>query len=182
MIEAQFVFELLVLLLDRPALMRGLHQVRERGRGRQVDQIVLGARIRLGPSRSLPMPGVCYSALRRLPRRDLHPLATNSVKHTMRCLLLHDAPRRESITRRHNRLLGLCRAELWNTTGQVQEGMSSELSNRREHRPLQWRAGSTVTRSEGERPRFPFLSKPLSRIRCVVAAAFGTALRQTVVF
>ena len=38
------------------------------------------------------MPGVCYSALRRLPRRDLHPLETNSVKQTILCLLLHDAP------------------------------------------------------------------------------------------
>ena len=38
------------------------------------------------------MPGVCYSALRRLPRRDLHPLETGSVKQTMSCLLLHDAP------------------------------------------------------------------------------------------
>ena len=44
------------------------------------------------------MPGVCYSALRRLPRRDLHPLETNSVKQTMRCLLLHDAPRDESMS------------------------------------------------------------------------------------
>jgi hypothetical protein len=31
----------------------------------------------LGPPDSPPMPGVCYSALRRLPRRDLHPLETN---------------------------------------------------------------------------------------------------------
>ena len=46
----------------------------------------------LGPSASRPMPGVCYSALRRLPRRDLHPLETNSVKPTMSCRLRHDAP------------------------------------------------------------------------------------------
>jgi len=43
--------------------------------------------------RSLPAPGVCYSALRRLPRRDLHPLETNSVKQTICSLFLHDAPR-----------------------------------------------------------------------------------------
>ena len=45
----------------------------------------------LGPPGSLPMPGVCYSALRRLPRRDLHPLERNSVKQTICCLLRHDA-------------------------------------------------------------------------------------------
>jgi hypothetical protein len=38
------------------------------------------------------MPGVCYSALRRLPRRDLHPLEKNGVKQTMIRLLRHDAP------------------------------------------------------------------------------------------
>jgi hypothetical protein len=41
------------------------------------------------------MPGVCYSALRRLPRRDLHPLETGSVKPLTQdsgLLLLHDAP------------------------------------------------------------------------------------------
>ena len=37
----------------------------------------------LGPPRSLAVPGVCYSALRCLPRRDLHPLETNSVKQTL---------------------------------------------------------------------------------------------------
>ena len=46
----------------------------------------------LGPPASRPMPGVCYSALRRLPRRDLHPLETNSVKRAMSCPLRHDAP------------------------------------------------------------------------------------------
>ena len=46
----------------------------------------------LGPPGSLPMPGVCYSALRRLPRRDLHPLEKNDLKQTMFCLLRHDAP------------------------------------------------------------------------------------------
>ena len=46
----------------------------------------------LGPPASRPMPGVCYSALRRLPRRDLHPLEMNSVKQTMTCPLRHDAP------------------------------------------------------------------------------------------
>jgi hypothetical protein len=41
------------------------------------------------------MPGVCYSALRRLPRRDLHPLETGSVKQMILSsdpLLRHDAP------------------------------------------------------------------------------------------
>jgi hypothetical protein len=46
----------------------------------------------LGPAASRPMPGVCYSALRRLPRRDLHPLEMNSVKQTSFRLLRHDAP------------------------------------------------------------------------------------------
>ena len=53
----------------------------------------------LGPPGSLPMPGVCYSALRRLPRRDLHPLEMNDAKQTLPCLLLHDAPWRNSIVR-----------------------------------------------------------------------------------
>jgi hypothetical protein len=38
------------------------------------------------------MLGVCYSALRRLLRRDSHPLEMNGAKQTMLCLL-HDAPR-----------------------------------------------------------------------------------------
>ena len=46
----------------------------------------------LGPRDSRHAPGVCYSALRRLPRRDLHPLEMYSVKPTMTCLLRHDAP------------------------------------------------------------------------------------------
>jgi hypothetical protein len=46
----------------------------------------------LGPPGSRPMPGVCYSALRRLPRRDLHPLEMNGAEQTVTCLLLHDAP------------------------------------------------------------------------------------------
>jgi hypothetical protein len=45
----------------------------------------------LGPPGSRLMPGVCYSALRRLPRRDLHPLETNSVRQAM-YLPRHDAP------------------------------------------------------------------------------------------
>ena len=50
----------------------------------------------LGPPRSLAMPGVYYSALRRLPRRDLHPLETNSMKQTH--LLRHDARNRPIIS------------------------------------------------------------------------------------
>ena len=38
------------------------------------------------------MPGVCYSALRRLPRRDFHPLERNSVTRTVSRPRLHDAP------------------------------------------------------------------------------------------
>jgi hypothetical protein len=34
----------------------------------------------LGPPGFLPLPGVCSSALRRLPRRDLHPLEKNDGK------------------------------------------------------------------------------------------------------
>ena len=41
-------------------------------------------------------PGVCYSALRRLPRRDLHPLETKSVNQTPTGPLRHDAPRAKS--------------------------------------------------------------------------------------
>jgi hypothetical protein len=46
----------------------------------------------LGPPTSQPLAGVCYPALRRLPRRDLHPLEMNSVKQTSVRLLRHDAP------------------------------------------------------------------------------------------
>ena len=45
----------------------------------------------LGPPPSPAVPGVCYSALRRLPRRDLHPLEKNSVRQTIYCLSRHDA-------------------------------------------------------------------------------------------
>ena len=45
----------------------------------------------LGPPRSLAVPGVCYSALRGLPRRDLHPRETNSVKQMRRHPLRRDA-------------------------------------------------------------------------------------------
>jgi hypothetical protein len=45
----------------------------------------------LGPPGSLPMPGVCYSALRRLPRRDLHPLESNDRMGALARPHLHDA-------------------------------------------------------------------------------------------
>jgi len=49
--------------------------------------------IPLGPPGSLPMPGICYSALRRLPRRDLHPLEMNGVKRSdLNAPLRRDAP------------------------------------------------------------------------------------------
>ena len=49
----------------------------------------------LEPRESPHALGVCYSALRRLPRRDLHPLETNGVKQTVLCPLRHDAPCRD---------------------------------------------------------------------------------------
>ena len=46
----------------------------------------------LGPPASRPMPGVCYSALRRLPRRDLHPLESNGQTAARARCRRHDAP------------------------------------------------------------------------------------------
>src|SRR5205823_3943967 len=48
----------------------------------------------LGTQGSLPLPGACYPALRRLPRRDLHPLEKRSVKIFVPsdAHLRHDAP------------------------------------------------------------------------------------------
>src|SRR3954463_5047804 len=46
MVQAEFGFEFLILLLDRPALMREAHQLLDRRRGRQVDEEVFGARRR----------------------------------------------------------------------------------------------------------------------------------------
>ena len=46
----------------------------------------------LGPRPSPAAPGVCYSALRRLPRRDLHPLEKNSVTRAVSRPHRHDAP------------------------------------------------------------------------------------------
>ena len=45
----------------------------------------------LGPRPSPATPGVCYSALRRLPRRDLHPLEKNSVMRAAFRPHRHDA-------------------------------------------------------------------------------------------
>ena len=45
----------------------------------------------LGPPESRPMPGVCYSALRHLPRRDLHPLETNDGMRRLALPHRHDA-------------------------------------------------------------------------------------------
>ena len=47
-------------------------------------------------------------------------------------------------------------------------------------RRRQCSAGRTVTFSGGEMPRLPFLSLPRNVTRCVVDAAPGTSLRQTV--
>ncbi len=46
----------------------------------------------LGPRDSHHAPGVCYSALRRLPRRDLHPLEKNDGIRTLARPHRHDAP------------------------------------------------------------------------------------------
>ena len=56
----------------------------------------------LGPRESPRTSGVCYSALRRLPRRDLHPLETNdgmralarsaSSRRTMRAIVRQGTP------------------------------------------------------------------------------------------
>ena len=61
----------------------------------------------LGPPGSLPLPGVCYSALRRLPRRDLHPLEMNSVKQTILCPLRHDAPSAVSLAIQKKWIVGI---------------------------------------------------------------------------
>jgi hypothetical protein len=46
----------------------------------------------LGPHGSHRTSGVCYSALRRLPRRDLHPLEKNGGMRALARPHLHDAP------------------------------------------------------------------------------------------
>src|SRR6266487_4195916 len=46
----------------------------------------------LGPRDSRHAPGVCYSALRRLPRRDFHPLEKNDGMRTLARSHRHDAP------------------------------------------------------------------------------------------
>jgi hypothetical protein len=46
----------------------------------------------LGPPDSHPLPGVCYSALRGLPRRDLHPQETNDRMGALARPHRHDAP------------------------------------------------------------------------------------------
>jgi hypothetical protein len=56
----------------------------------------------LGPPGSLPVPGVCYSALRRLPRRDLHPLEPNDKTVALARSRRHDATCR-SCTRARSR-------------------------------------------------------------------------------
>src|SRR5262249_16503661 len=45
----------------------------------------------LGPRESLHASGVCYSALRRLPRRDLHPLESNDRTAALARSRRHDA-------------------------------------------------------------------------------------------
>ncbi len=46
----------------------------------------------LGPREFLRASGVCYSALRRLPRRDLHPLESNDTMTALARSHHHDAP------------------------------------------------------------------------------------------
>src|SRR5207249_6355878 len=47
----------------------------------------------LEPRNSRHALGVCYSALRRLPRRDLHPLEKNGGMRALARPHRHDAPR-----------------------------------------------------------------------------------------
>jgi hypothetical protein len=64
----------------------------------------------LGPHEFPLAPGVCYSALRRLPRRDLHPLERCSKKqNSQRSIapLRHDAPCGDSKPKQR-RALPLC--------------------------------------------------------------------------
>jgi Oxidoreductase molybdopterin binding domain len=65
--------------------------------GVSIDDLLADAGIE--PPGSRPMPGVCYSALRRLPRRDSRPLEMCSMKQQPalpRFPLRHDAPWWES--------------------------------------------------------------------------------------
>ena len=43
-IEAELVFQFLILLFDGPALVRQAHEAPQRGTGWEMDQVVLGAR------------------------------------------------------------------------------------------------------------------------------------------
>ena len=98
----------------------------------------------LGPPRSLAVPGVCYSTLRHLPRRDLHPLETNSVKPMLTHPLRHDA--RSWII-----------LKMWSACPHV-SSMSSATDILYEHRDCLQRASLHAT---GVRPS----SKPASRRR-----------------
>jgi hypothetical protein len=49
-IEAEFVLQLLILLFDRPSLMRKAHESFQRRRGCQRDDVVLGSRFRGEPA------------------------------------------------------------------------------------------------------------------------------------
>ena len=69
MVEAEFVFELLVLLLDRPSLMRDPDESRQRGRGRQMNEEILGD---FGAAdRALEQP-LCGLAQQRRARDAVH--------------------------------------------------------------------------------------------------------------
>ena len=81
-VEPEFGFEVLIMLFDRPAVMRQPHELRERGRRRQRDQVVLAAPGRaeaalaeqpdLGGEPSMPPVGGRGDAQRReigFPRR-----------------------------------------------------------------------------------------------------------------
>ncbi len=64
---------------------------------RQVAARVLASSVEaldapLGPHSSRHTPGACYSALRGLPRRDLHPREMDSGKPAQTGWLRHDAP------------------------------------------------------------------------------------------
>ena len=92
-VEAEFGLELLILLLDRPALMREPDQLLHRGGGRQVDEEVFGARRRaqilfaqqpdLGRQSSIApvVGGVTRTAAKRAAQGRLVPLRQVTRRH-----------------------------------------------------------------------------------------------------
>jgi hypothetical protein len=68
----------------------------------------------LGSRDSHRAPGVCYSVLRRLPRRDLHPLEKNDGIQTLARLHRHDAPSVDSSERQGTQIdVHICEDLRW---------------------------------------------------------------------